>query len=79
MREWLNKLISKDESEVSLGHVSSLFLILYLAGLVGLLVWRSGSVVIPDIPQGWVWVVGILWGVPKVADAVKGVSGDKVG
>ena len=75
--KWLVKLLSKDESGVSFGHVACLFVILYVAVMAAVLAFTAKEVphTLLDIPSGWVYVVGILWGSQKASEAYSAKKG----
>lgn len=77
MGKWLSKFLSKHEEEVSFGHVLCLLVICYIMVMSTLFILKAAvfPTSLPDIPQGWVYVVGLFWGIPKVAEAISNRKG----
>lgn len=76
--KWLVKLLSKDNG-ASFGRVGCAFIIAYVAAMTTVIILKADKVpaAIPDLPYGWVTVIGILWGVGKLSEAY--IAGKKEG
>lgn len=70
LADWLKGMLDSQQSP-SFGRAGAAFVIYFLV------VWGcyivSATRLIPDIPYGWITVIGILWGVTGIKEAyVKG-------
>lgn len=70
MIKWLRDILDSEKSP-SFGRAGTAFIVCYLVAAGMVIVVKT--FLIPDVPMGWVTIIGILWGGSSLKEAyIKG-------